>query len=117
MQTGLVRQSYLAGTTTFSTHAESAAIGGELSMTIQSNANASAKWFQKLGQQQFVKLSWTDGTYSATVNTSIIVTEVTPIAGNEDGLTTMTVTGRLAYDPTSASSIKIVVENSISALP
>lgn len=117
VQTGIVRQAYLAGTTSFSTHAESAAIGGELTMTVQSNANASAKWFQKLGQQQFVRLSWTDGTYSATVYTSMIVTDVTPIAGSEDGLTTMAVTGRLAYDPTSASTIKVVIENSISALP
>lgn len=117
MQTGIVRQAYLAGTTTFSTHAESAAIGGELSMTVQSNANASAKWFQKIGQQQFVKLAWTDGTYSATIYTSIIVTDVVPLAGSEDGLTTMTVTGRLAYDPTSAATIKVVVENAISALP
>ena len=117
INTGIVRQAYLAGTTVFSTHAESARFGGELTMTVQSNAAASLAWFNKIGQQQFVRLSWTDGTNSATIYTSIIVSEVSPISGNEDGLTTMAITGTLAYDPTSAKTIQIVLVNGLAALP
>jgi hypothetical protein len=117
LNTGIQRQAYLAGTTVFSTHAESAAFGGELTLTVQSNKAANDSWFTKLGQQQFVRLSWTDGTYSATIYTSIIVSDVQPISGNEDGLTTMAITGTLAYDAVSGKTIQVVIENSISALP
>lgn len=117
INTGIMRQAYLAGTTTMVTHAESAAFGGELTLTVQSNAAANTAWFNKLGQQSFVRLTWTDGTYSANIYASMIVTDVQPIAGNEDGLTTMTVTGTLAYDPTSAKTIQIVVLSDTTALP
>jgi hypothetical protein len=117
INTGITRQAYLAGTATMVTHAESAAFGGELTLTVQSKAAAAAAWFDKLGQQSFVKLNWTDGTYSAAIFASMIVSDVQPIAGNEDGLTTMTVTGTLAYDPTSAKTIQIVVESDTAALP
>jgi hypothetical protein len=117
LNTGITRQAYLAGTTVFSTHAESAPFGGELTMTVQSNKAANDSWFSALGSQKFVRLSWTDGTYSATIYTSIIVSEVQPIAGNEDGLTTMSITGTLAYDSVSAKTIQVVINNSIAALP
>ena len=70
-----------------------------------------------LGSQKFVRLSWTDGTYSATIYASIIVSDVQPISGNEDGLTTMAITGTLAYDPTSTKVIQVVIVNGIAALP
>jgi hypothetical protein len=117
LNTGITRQAYLAGTTVFSTHAESAPFGGELTMTVQSNKAANDSWFTALGTQKFVRLSWTDGTYSATIYTSIIVSEVQPIAGNEDGLTTMSITGTLAYDSVSQKTIQVVINNSIAALP
>lgn len=117
LNTGITRQAYLAGTTVFSTHAESAPFGGELTMTVQSNKAANDSWFTALGSQKFVRLSWTDGTYSATIYTSIIVSDVQPIAGNEDGLTTMSVTGQLAYDSVSQKTIQVVINNSIAALP
>ena len=116
INTGIQRQAYLAGTTVFSTHAESAPFGGEISLTVQSNKAANDAWFTKLGQQQYVRLSWTDGTYSATIYLSIIVSEVSPIAGSEDGLTTMSITGTLAYDPTSGKTIQVVIGNSLAAL-
>lgn len=115
INTGITRQAYLAGTTVFSTHAESDAFGGELTLTVQSNKAANDAWV--LGSQKFVRLSWTDGTYSATIYTSIIVSDVQPISGNEDGLTTMAITGTLAYDPTSAKVIQVVLVNGIDALP
>jgi hypothetical protein len=117
INTGITRQAYLAGTTVFSTHAESAPFGGELTMTVQSNKAANDEWFTALGTQKFVRLSWTDGTNTATIYTSIIVSDVAPIAGNEDGLTTMSITGTLAYDSVSAKTIQVVINNSIAALP
>jgi len=117
INTGITRQAYLAGTTVFSTHAESAPFGGELTMTVQSNKAANDEWFTALGSQKFVRLSWTDGTNTATIYTSIIVSNVAPIAGNEDGLTTMSITGTLAYDSVSAKTIQVVINNSIAALP
>jgi hypothetical protein len=115
INTGITRQAYLAGTSVFSTHAESAAFGGELTLTVQSNKAANDAWV--LGSQKFVRLSWTDGTYSATIYASMIITDVQPISGNEDGLTTMAITGTLAYDPTSAKVIQVVIVNGIAALP
>jgi hypothetical protein len=47
----------------------------------------------------------------------VIPTEVQPMAGAEDGLTTMAVTGTLVYDATSAKSLQIVVNSDLSALP
>jgi hypothetical protein len=117
LQTGIVPNAVLAGTTSFSTHSESGAIGGELTMTVQSNAAASAKLYQKLGQQQFIRLSWTDGTNSATVYTSVIISSVEPISGSEDGLTVMAITGTLAVDPVTSKVVKIVIENSVDDLP
>jgi hypothetical protein len=116
INTGIVRQAYLSGTTVFSTHAESDPFGGEISLTVQSNKAANDAWFAKLGQQQYVRLSWTDGTYSATIYLSIIVSEVQPISGSEDGLTTMAITGTLAYDATSGKTIQVVIGNSLATL-
>ena len=47
----------------------------------------------------------------------IVPTEVQEMAGAEDGLTTMAVTGTLVYDTTSAKSLRIVVNSDLSALP
>ena len=80
INTGINRQAYLAGTSTMVTHAESGAFGGELTLTVQSNKSANDTW--TLGGQEFVKLSWSDGTYSAAIYASIIVSDIQPIAGN-----------------------------------
>jgi hypothetical protein len=117
IQTGLAKWSALAGTVSISGHSETAALGGELSLTVQSNASASSTFFQGLGSQKFIRLVWTDGTYSATIHTSCVITEVVPIAGNDDGLTTATVTARLATDPVALKPFKITLVNSVSALP
>jgi archaeosine-15-forming tRNA-guanine transglycosylase len=39
------------------------------------------------------------------------------MAGAEDGLTTMAVTGTLVYDATTAKSLRIVVNSDLAALP
>jgi hypothetical protein len=116
---GILRQSYLAGTTSFSTHAESGPFTGTLTMTVSSTSSAVSTWYDayQAGTPRGVRLSWSNGTYSAHILAMIVPTEVQQMAGAEDGLTTMAVTGTLVYDPTSAKSLRIVVNSDLSALP
>ena len=116
---GLARQSYLAGTTVFSTHAESNPFTGTLTMTVSSTASAVSTWYDayKAATPKGVRLTWSNGTYSAHILAMIVPTEVQQMAGAEDGLTTMAVTGTLVYDTTSAKSLRIVVNSDLAALP
>lgn len=116
---GLLRQAYLAGTTVFSTHAESGPFTGTLTMTVSSTASAVSVWYDayKAATPVGVRLAWTDGTRSANIMCMVVPTEVQQMAGVEDGLTTMAVTGTLVYDPTSAKSLRIIVGSDLSALP
>ena len=116
---GLARQSYLAGTTVFSTHAESLPFTGTLTMTVSSTASAVSVWYDayKAATPVGVRLAWTNGTHTANLMMMIVPTEVQQMAGAEDGLTTMAVTGTLVYDPTSAKSLRIIVGSDLAALP
>jgi hypothetical protein len=116
---GLARQSYLAGTTTFSTHAESNPFTGTLTMTVSSTASAVSTWYDayRAATPKGVRLTWSNGTYSAHILAMIVPTEVQEMAGAEDGLTTMAVTGTLVYDTASAKSLRIVVNSDLAALP
>jgi len=116
---GLMRQSYLAGTTIFSTHAESAPFTGTLTMTVSSTATAVSIWYDayRAATPVGVRLAWSDGTRTANIMTMIVPTDVQQMAGAEDGLTTMAVTGTLVYDPTSAKSLRIIVGSDLAALP
>jgi hypothetical protein len=117
LQTGLAKWSALAGTATISGHSETARLGGELTMTVQSNAEASSKLFASLGSQKFFRLTWTDATYSMTVYLSTVITDFSPIAGEDSGITTATITARVATDPVSLKPFKIVFVNGVAALP
>lgn len=116
---GITKQAYLAGTSVFSTHAESAPFTGTLTMTVSSTASAVTTWYDALqaATPVGVRLAWTDGTRSVNVMTMVVPTDVQPMAGAEDGLTTYAVTGTLVYDPTSAKSLRIIVGSDLSALP
>lgn len=116
---GIMKQAYLAGTTSFSTHAESGPFTGTLTMTVSSTSSAVSSWYDayQAGTPRGVRLSWTNGTYSTHIMAMIVPTEVQQMAGAEDGLTTMAVTGTLVYDPTSAKSLRIVVNSDLAALP
>jgi len=116
---GITRQSYLNGTTTFSTHSESNPFTGTLTMTASSTASAVTTWYDayRAATPKGVRLSWSNGTYSAHIMCMIVPTEVQEMAGAEDGLTTMSVTGTLVYDTTSAKSLRIVVNSDLAALP
>ncbi len=117
LETGITRQSYLAGTTSFSTHAESAPLGGTISFTVSSTASAVTNWFDAIGAAKYLCLKTTDGTYTASIQLAFIVTDVALIAGSEDGLTTYTVSGTLAYDPTAAATWRAIVTSDLAVLP
>lgn len=116
---GITRQAYLAGTTVFTTHAESNPFSGTLTMTASSTASAVTSWYDayRNATPRGVRLSWSNGTYSAHIMAYIVPTEVQQMAGAEDGLTTMAVTGTLVYDTTTAKSLRIVVNSDLAALP
>ena len=116
---GITRQSYLNGTTVFTTHSESNPFTGTLTMTASSTASAVTTWYDayRAATPKGVRLSWSNGTYSAHIMCMIVPTDVQEMAGAEDGLTTMAVTGTLVYDPTSAKSLRIVVNSDLAALP
>jgi hypothetical protein len=116
---GITRQAYLAGTTVFSTHAESNPFTGTLTMTVSSTASAVSTWYDayKAATPKGVRLTWSNGTYSAHILAMIVPTEVQQMAGAEDGLTTMAVTGTLVYDTATAKSLRIVVNSDLAALP
>jgi hypothetical protein len=116
---GIARQSYLAGTAVFSTHAESNPFTGTLTMTVSSTASAVSTWYDayRAATPKGVRLTWSNGTYSAHILCMIVPTEVQQMAGAEDGLTTMAVTGTLVYDTSSAKSLRIVVNSDLAVLP
>lgn len=116
---GLARQSYLAGTTVFSTHAESNPFTGTLTMTVSSTASAVSVFYDayEAATPLGVRLTWSNGTTSAHILAYIVPTEVQQMAGAEDGLTTMAVTGTLVFDTTTAKSLRIVVNSDLEALP
>jgi hypothetical protein len=116
---GITKQAYLAGTTSFSTHSESNPFTGTLTMTVSSTANAVSTWYDayQAATPVGVRLSWSAGNYSVHILAFVVPTEVQPMAGAEDGLTTMAVTGTLVYDATSAKSLQIIVNSDLAALP
>jgi len=117
---GITKQAYLNGTVNFSTHAESAPFTGTLTMTASSNAAAVSTWFDayQAATPVGVRLTWTNGTYTVHILAYIVPTEVQQMAGAEDGLTTMAVTGTLVTDPnTPFRSLRIVVASDLAALP
>jgi hypothetical protein len=84
-----------------------------------STASAVTTWYDayRAATPKGVRLTWSNGTYSAHIMCMIVPTEVQEMAGAEDGLTTMAVTGTLVYDTTSAKSLRIVVNSDLAALP
>lgn len=116
---GITKQAYLAGTTSFSTHSESNPFAGTLTLTASSTASAVTAWYDayQAATPVYVRLNWTDGTNIANIMCAIVPTEVQQMAGAEDGLTTMAVTGTLVYDTSSAKSLQIKLTNTLSVLP
>ena len=116
---GITKQAYLAGTTSFSTHSESAPFTGTLTATVSSTAEGISTWYDayQAARPVGVRLTWSDGTRSAHILAMVVPTAVQPMAGVEDGLTTIGVEGTLVYDPTSTKSLQIIVNSDLAALP
>lgn len=117
---GITKQAYLNGTATFSTHAESAPFTGTLTMTASSNAAAVSVWYDayQAATPVGVRLTWTNGTYTVHILTYVVPTEVQQMAGAEDGLTTMAITGTLVTDPNSPNrSLRILAGSDLPTLP
>jgi len=117
LETGITKQSYLNGTTSFTTHAESAALGGTFNFTVSSTSSAVTTWFDSIGSARYVCLKNTVGSYGVDIQVAFIVTDVTLIGGEDEGLTTYSVSGTLAYDPTWASTWRIIVTSDLATLP
>ena len=116
---GITKQAYLAGTTSFSTHSESNPFTGTLTATVSSTASAVSVWYDayQAGTPVGIRLTWTSGSFSCHILCMVVPTSVQPMAGAEDGLTTMAIEGTLVYDATSAKSLQIIVNSDLSALP
>jgi hypothetical protein len=116
---GITKNAYLAGTTSFSTHSESNPFTGTLTATVSSTASAVSVWYDayQAATPVGIRLTWTSGSFSAHILAMVVPTSVQPMAGAEDGLTTMAIEGTLVYDATSAKSLQIIVNSDLSALP
>ena len=117
---GIMKNAYLAGTTSFSTHSESGPFTGTLTMTVSSTSSAVTAWYDNLqaATPTYVRLSWNEGgTYPVHILAAVVPTDVQVMAGAEDGLTTMAVTATLVYDTSATKSLRIVVNSDLSALP
>jgi hypothetical protein len=117
---GITKQAYLAGTTSFSTHAESNPFTGTLTATVSSTADGISTWYDayQAARPVGVRLTWSNGSgNSVHILAMVVPTAVQPMAGVEDGLTTIGVEGTLVYDPTSQKSLQIIVNSDLSALP
>lgn len=95
------------------------AFGGTLTYTVASNATAVAELLDKLGSQTFWRLHWQNSgnTESVDILLSAVPTSVTPIGGEQDGITTYEVELTLAFDATSGKVLEYQVKNGLSALP
>jgi hypothetical protein len=96
-----------------------AGFGGTLTVTVASNSTAVAQFLDKLASQTFWRLHWQNSgnTESADILVSAVPTSVTPISGDQDGITTYEVELALAYDATSGKVLEYQVKNGLSALP
>ena len=84
---------------------------------MSSTASAVTEWYDAIGSAKYVCLKNTAGSYGVDIQVAFIVTDVQIIAGDEDGLTTYSVSGTLAYDPTWAATWRIVVTSDLATLP
>jgi hypothetical protein len=112
---------YQAGTISFTGHSQFAApLLGEMSFTLSGGTDAIAQVYDKFqaGTPSYWRLSWTDGTRQVDILACLIFTEVTPLSGDNNGVTTITARGVVNYDLTAAASLRIrVISDSLNALP
>jgi len=112
---------YQAGSLSFTGHSQYAApLLGEVSFTVSGGSDAIAQIFNpyNAGTPSYWRLSWTDGTRQVDILCCLIFTEVMPLAGDTNGVTTVTAKGVVNYDLTTAAALKIrVISDTLNALP
>ena len=115
IMTGLKWRHYMDGNLYGAQHQETD-IAATLSMTTESTALAVTEFYDKALTQtlDFVRLKATGPVlgaafYSATIDMPILWNVPEPIGAEDDGVNLYKVTGRLAYDATSAASIAPVI--------
>jgi hypothetical protein len=122
--TGVTRQSYQAGSLNMSTHAESAPFSGNISFTVSATSSAVTELYDAFtaGTTKYLRLEWTNSgagaaLRSANICTAFVITELTPIASAEDGLTTHSVSGRLVSDVSTSKTLLVELKTGLATLP
>lgn len=112
---------YQAGSLSFTGHSQYAnPLLGEVSFTVSGGSDAIAQIFNpyNAGTPSYWRLTWTDGTRQVDIVFCLIFTDVTPLAGDTNGVTTVTAKGIVNYDTGAAAAIKIrVISDTLNALP
>lgn len=125
LSTGLSWQHYQDGNLFGSQHVETT-IGGVLTMTVDSTAQAVSQFYDKYvaGTLDFIRLQATGpalggSAYSAQLNLPVIYDKPSIIDSDRNGINQYKITAKLATDsPTAATqSISAVVVNSLAAIP
>jgi hypothetical protein len=123
VNTGLTWRHYMDGNLFGAQHVETD-IAATLELTVESTALAVSEFYDKAlaNTLDFVRLKAQGpvlgGTfYSCQIDLPILWEVPTPISGEDNGINTWKINGRLAYDPTSGFSIQGVLVNSLAALP
>jgi hypothetical protein len=121
---GNTKQAYQNGSLNFSTHAESDRFVGNINLTVSANSSAISTLYDayQSATTKYLRLEWTNsgaGTAlrSANICLAFIPTEVTPIAGSEDGLTTVNVSGRLVTDTATSKTLLVELKTGLATLP
>jgi hypothetical protein len=112
---------YQAGSINLTGHSQYAnPLVGDVSFTVSGGSDAMNQIFTpyNTGSPTYWRLSWTDGTRRVDIMFTLILTEVMPLAGDTNGVTTITANGVVNYDTVSATALKIrVISDTLSALP
>lgn len=121
--TGLVPEFYLDGNLYMGQSVETD-LSGALELEVDSTALAVSEFYDKhaAGTLDFVRLKATGPTlgatnYSLQLDVPVYWDRPKPLASQTNAINRYTVTGKVAYDPTSAKSLEAVLVCSVTAIP
>lgn len=123
VRTGLVWRHYMDGNFYGAQHVETD-IAATYSATIESTALAVSEVYDKAvaGTLDFLRLKATGpalggSAYSCQIDVPILWKEPKPIASADSGINLWKISANMAYDPTSAASLQMILVNSLAAKP
>jgi len=112
---------YQNGSVSFTGHSAFAApLLGELALTVSGGTDAIAQIYDKFvaGTPTYWRLTWTDGSRQVDILACVIFAEVTPLAGDTNGVTTISARGVVNYDTVSGAALRIrVISDTLAVLP